>query len=680
MTQTQFLLQPLSAAVLIALSSSGVFAEDDIQTKKMAPIVVTAQDNRLSNGLIVQADPKQPIQPVPATDGADYLQSIMGFNAIKNGGTNGDVTFRGMFGSRIKILTDGTENLGACPARMDAPTSYINPESYDRITVIKGPQTVQYANTGSAATVIFDREPENLTANQPYRGQASVLMGSYGRLDHNVEAAIGDETKYARINANRSVANDYHDGNGDKVHSNWERWNADLALGWKPTQDSWIELKGGKGDGEAASARRTMDGTQFQRESLGLHAEQKNLTDVIKKVEAQVDYSYNDHIMDNYKMRTPPMMPMAMEVTRRTLNTRAAITTEWDNFSVISGVDRQENKHAGNMYMRDANPIPPLDGDLRFESYGAFSEWTYRLNPNNKLVAGARFDHVKVDSAENDQERTDTNPSGFIRIESTLPEHGFKTYAGIGYVERSPDYWELYSTATDHGNGSTNMMGQSSYLMVNNLNNLKTEKTAQLDIGFEQQHGAWNTWASAYAGLINDFILVRYNAPNASQMYPLANNVDATIAGAEAGVGYQFNEHLQADLSAMYTWGENTTDNKPLPQIAPLEGRLNLRYVQEKYSLGLLWRAVAEQNRISLNDGNIVGYDMGKSKAFSTLAMNATYKYSEALDFSVGIDNLLDKAYSEHLNKSGAALFDYAANEQFNNIGRNYWARVSMKF
>ncbi|VTX61714.1 TonB-dependent copper receptor [Acinetobacter ursingii] len=680
MTQTQFLLQPLSAAVLIALGSSGVFAEDDIQTKKMAPIVVTAQDNRLSNGLIVQADPKQPIQPVPATDGADYLQSIMGFNAIKNGGTNGDVTFRGMFGSRIKILTDGTENLGACPARMDAPTSYINPESYDRITVIKGPQTVQYANTGSAATVIFDREPENLTTNQPYRGQASVLMGSYGRLDHNVEAAIGDETKYARINANRSVANDYQDGNGDKVHSNWERWNADLALGWKPTQDSWIELKGGKGDGEAAYAGRTMDGTQFQRESLGLHAEQKNLTDVIKKVEAQVDYNYNDHIMDNYKMRTPPMMPMAMEVTRRTLNTRAAITTEWDNFSVISGVDRQENKHAGNMYMRDANPIPPLDGDLRFESYGAFSEWTYRLNPNNKLVAGARFDHVKVDSAENDQERTDTNPSGFIRIESNLPEHGFKTYAGIGYVERSPDYWELYSTATDHGNGSTNMMGQSSYLMVNNLNNLKTEKTAQLDIGFEQQHGAWNTWASAYAGLINDFILVRYNAPNASQMYPLANNVDATIAGAEAGVGYQFNEHLQADLSAMYAWGENTTDNKPLPQIAPLEGRLNLRYVQEKYSLGLLWRAVAEQNRISLNDGNIVGYDMGKSKAFSTLAMNATYKYSEALDFSVGIDNLLDKAYSEHLNKSGAALFGYAANEQFNNIGRNYWARVSMKF
>jgi hypothetical protein len=29
----------------------------------------------------------------------------------------------------------------------------------------------------------------------------------------------------------------------------------------------------------------------------------------------------------------------------------------------------------------------------------------------------------------------------------------------------------------------------------------------------------------------------------------------------------------------MYAWGKNTTDDKPLPQISPLEGRLNIRYV-----------------------------------------------------------------------------------------------------
>lgn len=688
MAQPKFLLQPLTVAILAASNTAMVWAnpvDPSVSAHahvSLAPIVVTAQQPNERNGLMVQADPKQPIQPVPATDGADYLQSIMGFNAIKNGGTNGDVTFRGMFGSRIKMLVDGSENLGACPSRMDAPTSYIQPESFDKITVIKGPQTVQYATPGSAATVIFERQPENLSKDQPYRGQASVVMGSYGRLDHNVEAAVGDETKYARLNANRSEADNYKDGDDQSVHSNWKRWNADLALGWKPTAESWLELRAGKGDGEAAYAGRGMDGSQFKRESLGLHAEQKNLTDVIKKVEAQVDYSYNNHIMDNFRLRTPPSaMPgkMEMEVARRTLNTRLAVTTDWNKFSVVSGVDTQHNKHGGNMIMyamQDHNE--PFSNDLKFQSYGAFSEWTYNIDTNQKWVAGVRVDQVKIDNLKNGRNRSDTNPGGFIRIEKTLPEHGVKTYAGLGYVERTPDFWELYNTSTNQGVETEDMMGNISYRMIDNLDNLKKERTAQLDIGFQAEHGAWSTWASAYAGLIKDYILLQYNGSN--DRSPLAQNVDATIAGAEAGIGYQFTDHLQADVSTMYAWGKNTSDGRALPQIAPLEGRINLRYVEEKYSLGLLWRTVAKQNRVSLNEGNIVGYDMNESKAFNTLALNGTYKLTDTVDVSVGVDNLLDKTYTEHLNKAGASMFGYGASEQFNNIGRNYWMRMSMKF
>lgn len=645
MFQPKFLFSPLSAALAVTAISPFAYAEDESATQ-MTPIVVTAQEKTTSNGLIIQADPKQPIQPVPATDGADYLQSIMGFSSIKNGGTNGDVTFRGMFGSRIKILTDGTENLGACPGRMDAPTSYINPESYDRITVIKGPQTVQYANTGSAATVLFERTPEHLTREKPYRGQASVLMGSYGRLDHNLEAAVGNETGYMRLNTNRSVSNDYKDGDGNSVHSSWERWNADLALGWTPTENTWIELTGGKADGEAAYAARGMDGTQFKRESLGLHVAQKNISDVIKKVEAQVDYNYNDHVMDNYRLRPNTTKQNSSQVTRRTLNARTAITTEWDKFSVISGVDSQHNQHVNN-----------TKRDVGFQSYGAFSEWTYRVNPDHKWVAGARLDHLKYHNERNNQTRREDNPSGFIRLESELAE-GLNTYAGLGYVERSPDYWELMRVSN----------GQ--------LNYLDTEKTTQLDVGLEYKREAFRTWASLYAGKVQDFILVTYQN---GKILP-AQNVNATIAGAEAGVGYQLTDHIQADVSGMYAWGENTTDNTPLPQIAPLEGRFNLRYVEENYNIGLLWRAVAQQDRISLNQGNIVGYDLSKSKGFSTVAINATYRLTQNVDLALGVDNVFDKTYSEHLNKSGAAIFGYAANEQFNNSGRNYWARMSMKF
>ena len=673
MAQPTFFLQPLAAAISLACFSSVVFAADADSAHILAPIVVTAQQGNDAHGLIVHADPKQPTQPIPAVDGAAYLQSIVGFNQIKNGGANGDVTFRGMFGSRIKILTDGTENLGACPSRMDNPASYVSPESYDKITVVKGPQTVQYAHTGSAATVIFEREPEQLTSAKPYRGQASVMLGSYGRLDQNVEAAVGDETKYARLNANRSIADSYQDGAGNTVPSDWEKWNADLALGWTPNEDTWVELKGGKSDGEAVYAGRPMDGSKFARESLGLHVEKKNIGDVIKKVEAQVDYSYNDHVMDNFSLRkfNPAdgmSMPMASNVARRTLNARVAMTQDWGKLQLISGIDSQKNEHT----KRSGSLMSPYQnkarvGDMDFESYGAFGELSYAFNDQHKLVTGARLDQVKIDNLATDTERKETLPSGFVRIESELAEH-VKTYAGLGYVERVPDYWELFSTKYHQSAGTT-------------FADLENEKTAQFDAGYQYEQGAFKSWASVYAGLIQDYILVAYTPTGSmGRLEAKSRNIDATIAGAEAGVAYQLTDQIQADISAMYAWGENTTDHTALPQIAPLEGRFNLRYVQEKYNLGLLWRVVAAQDRTSYREGNIIGYDLEDSKGFGTLSLNGTYNIQKDLDLSVGIDNVLNKNYAEHLNKLGSSGFGYAATEQFNNIGRNYWARISMKF
>ncbi|MGM7375519.1 TonB-dependent receptor domain-containing protein, partial [Acinetobacter baumannii] len=68
-----------------------------------------------------------------------------------------------------------------------------------------------------------------------------------------------------------------------------------------------------------------------------------------------------------------------------------------------------------------------------------------------------------------------------------------------GYEERMPDYWELFSP--EHGNAGT----------TNTFNGVNPEKTLQLDLGFQQQHGALNIWTSAYAGLVDDYILMNYH-------------------------------------------------------------------------------------------------------------------------------------------------------------------------
>lgn len=669
MLNSKFFIQRLTVAISFALYSNYTLAETASDTPyHLVPIVLTAQQGNESHGLVVIKDPKQPVQPIPAIDGASYLQSIMGFNAVKSSGmANSDVTFRGMFGSRIKMLINGSENLGACGGRMDSPTSYISPESFDKIIVVKGPQIVRFANPGSAATVMFERGPVHLPEGKNMEGQVSTVVGSFGRWDHNLDLAIGDSTKYLRVNANRSISNNYKDGNGKSVHSNWEKWNTDLAAGWIPNDNTWIEATAGRADGEVAYAGRGMDGTKFGRESLGLRVQKKNINRFIQKIDAQVNYNFNDHVMDNYRMRPITGMKMLSNVARETLNSRLELTTIWtDRLSIVTGVDSQHNTHTSRGGLKYTSL--PRQKNMTFESYGAFSEATYDITAHQKLVSGIRFDAVQVQDFRTrtkifNQTRNSVLPSSFLRLESEYPELNAKTYIGIGHVQRMPDYWEIFSPMMLDTTGSKDV-----------FNGVKTEKTTQIDVGYQYKHGALSHWASAYVGQVNDFILMRY-APNRS-----VNNVDAQIAGGELGLGYAVTDHLQFDVSGMYAWGENTTNDRALPQIAPFEARINLNYVTDKYSLGALWRLVAPQHRYSKNEGNVVGYDLGESRGFGILSLNGTYQMTADLNLALGIDNVLNRSYSEHLNKLGAASAGNIGTEQINNIGRNYWLRLQMKF
>ena len=159
-----------------------------------------------------------------------------------------------------------------------------------------------------------------------------------------------------------------------------------------------------------------------------------------------------------------------------------------------------------------------------------------------------------------------------------------------------------------------------------------------------------------------------------------AKNVDATIAGGEAGVSYTFNEQFSADANLAYAWGRNDETDKPLPQIAPLDFRLGLNYQQDQYSMGALLRLVSKQSRIALNQGNIVGQDLSEGKGFGVFSVNAGYQVTPLVNVSMGIDNLFDKNYAEHLNKAGNSSFGYASNEIINDIGRNFWGKLTFKY
>ncbi|WP_156107081.1 TonB-dependent copper receptor [Cedecea neteri] len=684
-------LKPLVSLILLAITSPAAIAAGSHDTMNMPDDAVMIVTSPASSPLEVVTSPKTPRQPVPASDGSDYLKTIPGFSQIRNGGTNGDPVFRGMFGSRLRILTNNGEMPGACPARMDAPSSYISPESFDLLTLIKGPESVLWGPGNSAGTVRFDREPPRFD-KAGIQGTASVLTASNQRWDSNADVSLGSEDGYLRLIGNKSHSGDYEDGNGNRVASKWDKWNADVALGWTPNKDTLLELTAGKGNGEARYAGRSMDGSQFRRDSLGARFEMSNIGEVFNKFESSVYYNYANHIMDNYSLRSPGTMssgmsgghiassmgmdmgssmgmgssmsmnmPMAMQLDRRTVGGRMMGTWLWSDYELRSGIDGQQSTHRSK---QDAG----WKQDARFQDAGLFSELTWNATDSSKVIGGARLDRTRVnnDTDVGASVRSKTLPAGFVRYEQTLSDLPVMLYAGVGYTERFPDYWELFSP-TYGPDGTKNVFDK-----------LKTEKTTQLDIGAQYNGERFNSWVSAYLGRVNDFILFRYDPNNARVSQ--ADNVDATIMGGEMGMSYALTEAWKADASLAYAWGQNTSDHQPLPQIAPLETRLGLTWERGDWSSTGLLRLVSSQHRVALNEGNVVGKDFDKSSSFAIFSVNAAYRLSKAIKLSAGVDNLLNKTYSEHLNLAGNSSFGYSSNTPVNEPGRTVWGKVNVTF
>lgn len=672
------------AAVLSMSLATVALADEPVDPANTFPaIVVTAAP---ISPLTFVTDPRLPRQPVPASDGADYLKTIPGFNSIRNGGTNGDPVLRGMFGSRLNLLTNDGAMPGACPARMDNPLSYVSPETYDRLTVVKGPQTVVWGPGASAGTVRFERDTERFE-QAGVRGNGSLLFGSFGRNDQVVNSTAGTPVGYARISANRSASDDYRDGDGDVVPSSWKKWNTDLALGWTPDDDTLLEFNAGIGDGEARYAGRGMDGSQFKRESYGLRFSKANFNGALDAIEANVFHNYADHVMDNYSLRDPnPMssmpMPMASNVDRLTTGGRFAATWKWEGAELTAGFDMQDSRHRKRNAMgRDAYLALPWSTDAYLDNRGLFAESTWILVPRNRLVAGVRMDRAETTDERTTtgmmgmpnptagETRSETLPAGFARVEHDAADVPLTLYAGVGHTARMPDYWELFSA-------NMGPIGE-----VNAFAGIQPERTTQLDIGMQFRTTRMDAWISAYAGRVDDFILFTYSTGGMMGSISSVANVDARIRGGEAGVEYRPAQRWKLGGTLAYAWGENRTQGRPLPQMPPLETRISLAYDDTRWSFGSVLRGVAGQDRVAPEQGNVVGRDLSSSPGFAVFAINGGYRFTDTVQLTAGIDNLFNRTYSEHLNLAGSADFGFPAYPvRINEPGRLAWLKLNLTY
>ncbi|WP_253184889.1 TonB-dependent receptor plug domain-containing protein, partial [Megasphaera cerevisiae] len=178
---------------------------------------------------------------------------------------------------RLNILINGGYLLGGCPSRMDPTTAYAFPESFNKITILKGPESVAYGGGNIAGTILFERETSAFT-KLGTRMNTSILFGSHNRRDQLYDITEGDKAGYVRIIKTKSKSGDYTDGDGHTIHSAYNRDSLTGIIGITPNKNTLYEFSFDASTGKASYADRTMDGTQFDKDSYNFKFEKKNIS------------------------------------------------------------------------------------------------------------------------------------------------------------------------------------------------------------------------------------------------------------------------------------------------------------------------------------------------------------------------------------------------------------------
>jgi iron complex outermembrane receptor protein len=201
---------------------------------------------------------------------------------------------------------------------------------------------------------------------------------------------------------------------------------------------------------------------------------------------------------------------------------------------------------------------------------------------------------------------------------------------------------------------------------------LDAEENNEVDGVLSYQGEDFRAEISGFYSHINNFILVHRGDS--------AANIVAHRMGGEFSAAYDLHEYLTLQGNVSYVYGKNLTQNEALAQTPPLEALVGLDFHYGDFRAVVNTRFVDKQTRVHEGYGNVLALDTTPTTGFITSSLELAYKPHPAIEFKFGVDNIFDKAYTEHLNRNASASAAGPSISKLNEPGRSFWGRVSIDF
>ncbi|NWO05532.1 MAG: TonB-dependent receptor [Alteromonadaceae bacterium] len=631
---------PLARCIGLALASYSLVPVAQAQSDDEMLIRVTegqsAEASRLSTAAL-------------ASEPAERLASDSRVSLSRLGGRGLDPVIHGQSQERVDVLLDGMRVEGACPNRMDPPTSRLSSALPQVLEVRTSNQTLRWGAIAGGQVIATTAAPE-------FGDSATTGHVTLGGSDNGdgvlaaASAAVGNEDAYMRLSGGHEEANDYEDGDGDKVPSAFENTEGRAEGFWRA--DNGFYLKGSVSRQEEQDVKYAsmMDAPKTDTDMYKLEIGSPVANGDWSLLAWQADV---DHVMDNFSLREPGMMKMETLSETRTQGARLVVDQVFNYTKELSfGVDVESNEWDATLWNVGKGEVAAeMWPEVERDRIGVFVEGFHQIRANTKLGAGIRYDRVEMQSALATQaDANDDNVSGFLSGEWRLSS--INTLEAVAsHSIRSPGVNERYINRSMMWKGNPD---------------LETEKHHKLEVALRGEKDSWQWRPGVWIDEVDDYVL-RYQGGDSSY-----KNIDARLLGVEAELGWS-NGTWSSTGALTSVRGYNNTDNRDLPQIPPIMYTHTLGWQSQGHSIGAEWQLARRQERIDEQSG----LDPSESPGYGVFNLNGNHPLTDFLSVSWAVDNVFDKDYAPHVSRE-----DSVTGEGFrvNEPGRTFRAAVTARW
>jgi len=428
--------------------------------------------------------------------------------------------------------------------------------------------------------------------------------------------------------------------------------------------------------------------------------------------------------MSNYHLRRPPQDNMmttgAMRFRRNwavSENYAFALDVEQfvSNGSWKYGLDGHRSIHRSTITNPNAAPFYIANfQDAERDVLGAFVERSVSLTDQIGLDLGARVNLVSMDSERvsanlnpmnlmmgmpvmmdnmasmlatqfnnDDLSQSETNADWFARL-SFDSENDVVWYVGAARKSRSPSYQERYLWLPLEATGG--LADGKTYVGDPRLD---PEVAHELELGFDYDGDGFYFYPRLFykevsdyiqgmpasSMLVNNFAQLMANMGMGSPDPLQFSNVDATFYGFDMESAFAINDRLTFRAIASMVRGERDDINDDLYRIAPDNIILALDYAFGDWVGSIESIHYADQDQVS--NTNLEQATDG----YSLLNLTGRVNVTSGLEIVIGVENVLDEDYLDHLSAYNRAYNpDIAMRERMPGLGRNFYGRLMWYF